>query len=65
MLPRAHQNIDIPRFFLFGESPQSVGDRYLHLEALSDRSRPNNWNICAHAHTDLSHIFHIAGGSGC
>jgi len=64
MLPRVHQDLDIPRFFLFGEAPQTVGDRYLHLEALSDRSRPNNWNIRAHAHPDLSHIFHIASGGG-
>ena len=63
-VPRANQAIDIPNFFLFGEAPQTVGDRYLHLEALSDRSRPNNWNIRAHAHADLSHIFHISSGDG-
>ncbi len=64
MPAHANQTIDIPNFFLFGEAPQAVGDRYLHLEALSDRSRPNNWNIRAHAHADLSHIFHIASGGG-
>ncbi len=64
MSARASQAIDIPNFFLFGEAPQTVGDRYLHLEALSDRSRPNNWNIRAHAHADLSHIFHISSGDG-
>lgn len=58
------RTIDIPSFFLFGEAPQIVGDRYLHLEALSDRSRPNNWNIRAHAHTDLSHIFYIGSATG-
>jgi AraC family transcriptional regulator, transcriptional activator of pobA len=58
------QDIDIPKFFLFGESPQAVGDHYLHLEALSDRSRPNNWNIRTHAHAGLSHIFHISSGAG-
>lgn len=58
------QLIDIPVFFLFGEAPQAVADHYLHLEALSDRSRPNNWNIRTHAHAGLSHIFHLTGGGG-
>ena len=64
MLRHADQTIDIPKFFLFGETPQTVGDHYLHLEALSDRSRPNNWNIRAHAHAGLSHIFHLTSGAG-
>ena len=64
MLRHASQDIDIPKFFLFGEPPQNVGDHYLHLEALSDRSRPNNWNIRTHAHVQLSHIFHLTGGGG-
>ena len=58
------QVVDIPRFFLFGEAPQAVDDHYLHLEALSDRSRPNNWNIRTHAHAELSHIFHLGSGGG-
>lgn len=58
------QVLNIPRFFLFGEPPQTVGERYLHLEPLSDRSRPNNWNIRTHAHGGLSHIFHITSGGG-
>ena len=64
MPPHTSQDTVIPQFFLFGEAPQTVDDRYLHLEALSDRSRPNNWNIRAHSHADLSHIFHIVRGSG-
>lgn len=64
MLPHMDHTIDIPKFFLFGEAPQSVGERYLHLEALSDRSRPNNWNIRTHSHAELSHVFHIARGAG-
>lgn len=58
------QLLDIPEFFLFGEEPHAIGDRYLHLEAISDRSRPNNWNIRAHAHANLSHIFYVAAGRG-
>lgn len=64
MQPNIVQTIDIPQFFLFGEAPQSVGEHYLHLEALADRSRPNNWNIRPHTHADLSHVFHITAGAG-
>src|SRR6185312_5476558 len=64
MLRHTDQPIDIPNFFLFGEAPQTVGDHYLHLEALSDRSRPNNWNIRTHAHAQLSHVFHLTNGAG-
>ncbi len=54
----------IPSFFLYGEAPRAVSDRFLHLEALDDRSRPNHWNIRAHAHVDLHHIFLIREGGG-
>jgi AraC family transcriptional regulator, transcriptional activator of pobA len=64
MSSKYNQHIDIPEFFLFGEPPKTVGHRYLHLEPLSDRSRPNNWNIRSHSHTSLSHIFHLTSGSG-
>jgi AraC family transcriptional activator of pobA len=54
----------IPSFFLYGEAPRAVSDRFLHLEPLDDRSRPNHWNIRAHAHADLHHIFLIRQGGG-
>ena len=54
----------IPRFFLYGEPPQHVGEHFLHLEALGDRSRPANWNIRPHTHADLNHVFHIVEGGG-
>jgi AraC family transcriptional regulator, transcriptional activator of pobA len=54
----------VPNFFLFGEAPQTVGDRFLHLESLEERSRPNDWMIRPHAHADLSHIFTLTAGSG-
>jgi AraC family transcriptional activator of pobA len=54
----------IPSFFLFGEPPRAVSDRFLHVEALDDRSRPSHWNIRAHAHADLHHLFLIADGGG-
>lgn len=55
---------EIPRFFLYGEPPRSVGDRFLHLEALEDRTRPSNWNIRPHTHANLCHVFHIHLGGG-
>src|ERR1700756_3887480 len=67
--PRAHPHglmdrNEIPRFFLYGEPPRHVGDRFLHLEELGDRSRPANWNIRPHSHADLHHAFHITVGGG-
>lgn len=41
-----------------------MGERFLHLESLDERSRPNAWNIRAHAHANLNHVFHIISGSG-
>ncbi len=58
------QHTVIPNFFLYGEAPRVVDDRFLHMEALDDRSRPSNWNIRAHAHGNLNHLFHITSGGG-
>lgn len=55
---------DIPRFFLYGEPPQAVGDRFLHLEPIDLRTRPANWNIRPHTHANLCHVFHIEQGGG-
>lgn len=54
----------IPSFFLYGEAPRTVGDRFLHVESLDDRSRPSNWNIRPHSHANLSHLFFISDGGG-
>src|SRR3990167_2265551 len=54
----------IPRFFLYGEPPRPVGETFLHLESLDERSRPTNWNIRPHTHANLSHVFHISHGGG-
>jgi AraC family transcriptional activator of pobA len=55
---------EIPFFFLYGEPRRDVGARFLHLEALADRTAPSNWNIRAHAHANLNHVFFIAEGCG-
>jgi AraC family transcriptional activator of pobA len=54
----------IPSFFLYGEAPRIVGDRFIHVEPLDDRSRPSNWNIRPHSHANLSHVFFISDGGG-
>ncbi|GIL41622.1 helix-turn-helix domain-containing protein [Roseiterribacter gracilis] len=54
----------IPTFFLYGEPPRRVDDRFLHVEPLDDRSRPANWNIRAHSHANLHHVFYIDSGGG-
>jgi AraC family transcriptional activator of pobA len=54
----------VPSFFLFGEPLRTVEGKFIHLEELDDRTRPNDWNIRAHAHADLNHVFHIAVGGG-
>ncbi|MGR4865929.1 helix-turn-helix domain-containing protein [Caulobacter sp. LARHSG274] len=58
------QSAVVPSFFLFGEPLRAVEGKFLHLEALDDRTRPNDWNIRPHAHADLNHVFHITAGGG-
>ncbi len=54
----------VPNFFLYGEPPRALSARFLHLEALDDRSRPSEWTIRAHAHPNLNHVFLITAGVG-
>ncbi len=54
----------VPNFFLYGEAPRADSARFLHLEALDDRSRPSEWTIRPHAHTGLNHLFFITQGAG-
>src|SRR5260370_38723830 len=54
----------IPRFFLYGEPPRDAGERFLHVETISDRSRVNDWRIQPHAHRDLHQPLVIFTGGG-
>ena len=54
----------IERFFLYGEPPRPVSERFVHLEFLNHRSRPANWIIRPHSHPDLHHIFYLGAGGG-
>lgn len=54
----------IPSFFLYGEGPRTVDDRFLHLESIDHRSRPADWHIRPHSHANLNHVFLIHSGGG-
>jgi AraC family transcriptional activator of pobA len=54
----------VPVFYLYGEPHRAAAERFVHVEYLHDRSRPNKWVIRPHAHTQLSHIFLIVRGGG-
>jgi AraC family transcriptional activator of pobA len=54
----------VPVFYLYGEPHRAAAERFVHVEYLHDRSRPNKWVIHPHAHTQLSHIFLIVRGGG-
>lgn len=55
---------DVPIFYLFGEPRRAVDERFVHVEALIDRTRPSEWTIRPHAHPELNHIFHVESGGG-
>jgi AraC family transcriptional activator of pobA len=63
MLPIMEQQA-IPSFYLYGEPNRSVDPELIHVETLDDRSRPNEWTIRPHSHSELNHVFLIAGGGG-
>lgn len=54
----------LPYFFLYGEPSQAADPDFLHVEDLATRSRPGNWHIAPHKHTDLNHLLLIAEGGG-
>jgi len=54
----------VPTFYLYGEPRRTVEERFVHVEALVDRTRPSEWTIRPHAHAELNHIFHVASGGG-
>lgn len=54
----------VPVFYLYGEPHRAGAERFVHVEPLHDRSRPNQWIIRPHAHAQLNHIFLITRGGG-
>ncbi|MES2698871.1 MAG: helix-turn-helix domain-containing protein [Pseudomonadota bacterium] len=54
----------LPHFFLYGEPSQAADPDFIHVEDLATRSRPGNWRIAPHKHSDLNHLLLIAEGGG-
>ncbi len=54
----------VPSFYLYGEPQRAVDNRFVHLERLDDRSRPSEWTIRPHSHSDLHQIFLLQTGGG-
>ena len=54
----------VPTFYLYGEPRRAVDERFVHVEALIDRTRPSEWTIRPHVHPELNHIFHVTSGGG-
>jgi AraC family transcriptional activator of pobA len=57
-------SIGVPTFYLYGEPRQAVDERFVHVEALIDRTRPSDWMIRPHVHPELNHIFEVTAGGG-
>jgi AraC family transcriptional activator of pobA len=58
------QRASIPKYFLYGEPVRDVDDRFLHVQAVSDRTPLADWHIGPHSHRDLHHVLLITRGSG-
>ncbi len=54
----------VPTFYLYGEPRRAIEERFVHVEALADRTRPSEWTIRPHTHAELNHIFHVSTGGG-
>lgn len=54
----------IPQYALYGETIQEVDERFLHIEAIAERSRLHDWTIRPHAHRSLHHLLFIQRGGG-
>ena len=54
----------IPTFHLYGEPRTGSAALLVHVETLDERSRPGNWTIQPHLHTDLHHVILIDKGGG-
>lgn len=52
----------VPSFSLYGEPPQHVGERFVHIEPIAARSRARGWQISPHVHEDLHHVLLLLEG---
>lgn len=54
----------IPDYFLYGESPRPVPERYVHVEMIEARSARHHWKIEPHLHRSLHQILLVSRGRG-
>src|SRR5262245_66695166 len=54
----------LPLFHLYGDPPDDQAFDFIHIETISSRSIPHEWNIRAHRHRNLFQILVIAQGGG-
>lgn len=54
----------IPKYSLYGEASHDADERFLHVEAIAERSRLHDWVIEPHSHADLHHLLLVTSGRG-
>jgi len=55
---------EIPRYYLYGDQDAAVEMDFLHIEAIRERSGPNDWRIHPHSHPDHIQILLVREGGG-
>jgi AraC family transcriptional activator of pobA len=63
-MPATSTATALPLFHLYGDPPDDQAFDFIHIETISSRSIPHEWNIRAHRHRNLFQILVIAGGGG-
>lgn len=58
------QNREIPRYYLYGDQGPDVELDFLHIEAIRERSGPNDWRIRPHSHPDHLQVLLVNEGGG-
>ncbi|MGB6451607.1 MAG: helix-turn-helix domain-containing protein [Steroidobacteraceae bacterium] len=54
----------IPDYFLYGEAPRQVAERFLHVETIEARSARHHWKIDPHLHHSLHQVLLVSHGRG-
>lgn len=54
----------IPRYYLYGDQDVDVELDFLHIEAIRERSGPNDWSIRPHSHPDHTQVLLVREGGG-
>jgi AraC family transcriptional regulator, transcriptional activator of pobA len=57
-------SLRIPDYFLYGEAPREVSERFLHVETIEARSARHHWKIDPHLHHSLHQVLLVSHGRG-